>query len=69
MRTCEHGACIKPAVYRGPRDERGAAAWCEDHVPKVGTAYTLGPNPLPLYPLILAPGVVPIPGAQQEVKP
>lgn len=56
MRTCEAGACTKPAVYRGPRDERHAAAWCEEHVkPKTEADFWRV--------------VEPIPGAQQEVKP
>ena len=65
MRTCEAGACTKPAVYRGPRDAKGAAAWCEEHVPHT----ELGPMGNAHSVKFMPPGVVPIPGAQQEVKP
>jgi hypothetical protein len=53
MRTCEAGACTQPAVYRGPRDEKGAAAWCEEHVWKEYDAAGFPTG-------ALAPGITPI---------
>ena len=59
MRTCEHGACTKPAVWRserGVKNSAHASAWCDEHVgvhPQPGDAFIV---------------VEPIPGAQQEGK-
>jgi len=62
MRTCEAGACTKPAVYRGHngwKDEHHAGAWCEEHAPRV-YAGRIGWEPV----LLLGKhvDVVPIPG-------
>lgn len=62
MRTCEAGACTKPATYRGSRDELGAAAWCDEHVPVLVPYWTAEGTVKFLY----APGVEPIPGAQLQ---
>ena len=60
MRYCEAGACTQPAAYRGPKDGRGAGAWCAAHVP------TAEWNPqAPSAPKGLAPGIEPIPTAKK----